>query len=302
VHPGNAPVHAAGSTQFEIAETNRQFKQDTEDHLLYLQVTNELRQQLLTSIPGRYLSVLEDPIYGYSDVSLQAMLAHLVVTYGTIKQQDIEDNRLKLTAPWNLEDAIESLWNRIADVQRFALQAGQALPDESAIFLTLEVFSKTGLLPLAIRDWNKKSTPDKTLANFKIHFTAEIDEYNLQLTAKTAGYHGAHNATVIETSPDAPTNSANATSTNLPATIPHITTGDTIMYYCWTHGLGKNQAHTSNTCSNKADGHQDHATATNMMGGNDRIMKPRPSGTAGRGGRGPGRVAGIRRAPPSPTT
>jgi hypothetical protein len=37
--------------------------------------------------------------------------------------------------------------------------------------------------------------------------------------------------------------------------------------YCWTHGHQCSQHHTSATCSNKAAGHKDDATAANTMGG-----------------------------------
>jgi hypothetical protein len=40
--------------------------------------------------------------------------------------------------------------------------------------------------------------------------------------------------------------------------------------YCWTHGHRVNQMHTSATCSRKAAGHQDLATASNTMGGSEK--------------------------------
>ena len=36
--------------------------------------------------------------------------------------------------------------------------------------------------------------------------------------------------------------------------------------YCWTHGYHVGNKHTSETCQNKAPGHQDHATRNNTMG------------------------------------
>ena len=42
--------------------------------------------------------------------------------------------------------------------------------------------------------------------------------------------------------------------------------------YCWTHGL--NKTHISINCTHKWEGHQDSATATNMMGSNNSCMKP----------------------------
>jgi hypothetical protein len=40
--------------------------------------------------------------------------------------------------------------------------------------------------------------------------------------------------------------------------------------YCWTHGHQCNKHHTSTTCSNKAVGHCNDATASNTMGGSTR--------------------------------
>ena len=44
-------------------------------------------------------------------------------------------------------------------------------------------------------------------------------------------------------------------------------------YYCWTHGLGLNKAHTSKTRFEKAPGHQDEATFGDMMCGCNKNTK-----------------------------
>jgi hypothetical protein len=44
------------------------------------------------------------------------------------------------------------------------------------------------------------------------------------------------------------------------------------LFYCWTHGLSKNQAHSSKTCKNKVKGHKnDAATLDDCMGGVNHI-------------------------------
>ena len=54
-------------------------------------------------------------------------------------------------------------------------------------------------------------------------------------------------------------------------------TGETpgAKYYCWTHGLSDNKDHTSRPCTNKATGHKEDATLSNMMGGNNTIRRKR---------------------------
>jgi hypothetical protein len=88
---------------------------------------------------------------------------------------------------------------------------------------------------------------------------------------------------------DTVTTAATATSTlatNSSTGPSSIRTNNNVtMYYCWSHGLGKNRAHsTSKSCTRKGDGHQNTATADNLMGGSNRIMNradSRPSRLAG---------------------
>lgn len=41
------------------------------------------------------------------------------------------------------------------------------------------------------------------------------------------------------------------------------------IHYCWSHGFSNNPRHTSSTCRNKKEGHQDAATKDNRMGGSN---------------------------------
>ena len=92
-HPGTAPVHLATATQHQITETNHQFSHNLTDFYLYTSVREELKKQLLVAVPNRYLSILEDPIFGYADVTCNAMLTHLQTEYAQITNEDIELNR-----------------------------------------------------------------------------------------------------------------------------------------------------------------------------------------------------------------
>jgi hypothetical protein len=65
------------------------------DHCLFLTVAEELKKQILTAILPRYLHILEDVDFGYSDVTSRTMFTLFQL------QEDIENNRKKLTEPWN---------------------------------------------------------------------------------------------------------------------------------------------------------------------------------------------------------
>jgi hypothetical protein len=59
-----------------------------------------------------------------------------------------------------------------------------------------------------------------------------------------------------------------AKQNNKPA---YISNEEVTLFYCWTHGLSKNVAHTSQTCESKATGHYDDATLENCNGGINKI-------------------------------
>jgi hypothetical protein len=301
-HPGDAPVHIAGATQHQITETNRQFKHDLNEFYLYISVREELKKQLLIAVPHRYLSILEDPVFGYADVTCHTMLTHLQTEYAQITNEDIELNRAKLSADWNPDDPIEELWLRIQETQRYATAANEAISDAAAIRLTLTVFERTGLFGTVTEKWRDRPDVEWTMSNFKTHFIKGNKERIRKLTAKAAGYHGANAAetptdldtiisrlTTLTNETDATlataataTSSISTSNSSGPASIH--TNNNITMYYCWSHGLGKNRAHTSASCSRKMEGHQDAATADNLMGGNNRIMsraEQRPSRQAG---------------------
>ena len=267
VHPGNALVHIQeGTTGPAITETNRRFKHDLVEHLLYQTVTEELKQhQLLAAVPTRYLSILEDADYGYSDISIIEMRTHLRTTYATIEPEEIECNPNALTGTWNPDEPIEDLWNRLQEIQRFATDAQEPITDAAALRLTLGVFEATGVLTTAAEKWRDKPQVDWTMVNFQVHFTKANKDQARKLTAQSAGFHGANSAVTV-TPPGAA--SVVPGSNVIPA-------GGTVYYYCWTHGLGKNGLHTSATCKNKGEGLKDSATANNMQGGTQRLMTRR---------------------------
>jgi hypothetical protein len=145
--------------------------------------------------------------------------------------------------------------------------------------LTVIALETTGVFDTGIHDWRVlKPEGDKTLGNFKIHFADENEERLRKLTAQGTGFHGAHLATEptapVVTPTTAQPSQATAIAANATGGI-HLNNGVT-MYYCWSHGLGKNRAHTSATCTNRRKGHKEAATADNLMAGNNTIYKYNP--------------------------
>ena len=206
---------------------------------------------------------------GYSDVDAVDMIKHLEKKYATITSDDIERNRATLSAPWNPDTEIEDLWLRINRAQLFSLDADDnnthKISDAAAIHLTLAMFEKEQLFITYCDTWRDLDKSKRTYTMFQEHFEKANKGRLRKLTADRAGYHGAANAAQEQQPPVIPAAPAGGVLVN----------GGCHMYYCWTHGLGKNRSHTSTTCTHPAEGHIQDATANNMKGGNNRIMTGR---------------------------
>ena len=275
-HPGATVTHPqANPTAAQIAENNRIYNATLDELKLATDVVNALKNQLVTAVDSLFLDDLEDADFGFANVTIPAMLAHLQTMYGKLTRAELEANRTSIATAWNVDVPIQQLWKNLKEIQRVASEGGEALADNTVMELTYTMFEKTGVFTDACNAWRRKAEADKTMANFKTHFNAEDEDRVQKLTAAQAGYHGANAVTPLPATEAHPASSDTASAATI-AGPPHVIANDGVkMYYCWTHGLGLNPNHTSPTCKNKAEGHKDDATVTNMQGGCTTIMTGR---------------------------
>ena len=280
IHPG-PPPDAVG-TASTIAVAIRNYNDALAAVTLYNSLSAALTSQILTAVNPSFLSALEDPDFGFGDVTPLAMLTHLRAEYGTMTPEELERNRAALSEAWNFDDPIEDLWAKLANIQRVAILGNVPIPEITIVTLTLAMIEKTGLLATTTEKFRLRPVSEWTIALFKSEFQLGNKERIRRLTAGTAGFHGAHHAAAPPTAVT-PNNASASAAAVTPAPIPnalaasrHVTVKGGKMYYCWTHGLGPHRNHTSATCHRKAEGHKDNATAFKMQGGNNTIASGRP--------------------------
>ena len=277
VHPGDPPP--AIGTAAIIGVALRTYADALADLATYNNLSAALTAQILSAVNASFLSALEDPDFGFSDVTPRQMLEHLRTEYGTLTPEELEKNRAALSEPWNFDDPIEDLWAKIVNIQRVAAFGAVPIPDITVITpLTLAMIEATGLLATTTEKFRLRPVAEWSVATFKADFIMGNKERIRRLTAGEAGYHGAHNA-VTPAPTLLPTAAAAAVTPTPPLPPPaarHVTVEGGRMYYCWTHGLSSNRNHTSLTCLNKGTGHIDDATAFRMRGGNNTITSGRP--------------------------
>ena len=81
IHPG--PPAAAVGTATGVAVAICVYTEQLADVMLYNNLRAALTAQILTAVNASFLSALEDPDFGFGDVTPFAMLEHLRTEYGT---------------------------------------------------------------------------------------------------------------------------------------------------------------------------------------------------------------------------
>jgi hypothetical protein len=272
VHPGPHVEYPPNATSAQRADANRAYDTAVEDYERQEYVHNLLRQLVNKAVEPMYLMPLRTTVVGLGRVDMDSnlihirdILAYLVDNYTTITAAEIESNRASLLSAWSPDQPIQALWNRHLEIREFAEAAGEPLSDRTMMDQTLALLTNIGhgSFQSAMDAWRRRSAADKTYANFVEHFTAEHAALQEQRTTSAAGYHHANaaGAAAPPLVPPAP-HLAAASGPSVAPSNPFevVCHGGFKMHYCWTHGLGLNPQHTSQSCNNPGDGHVRTAT------------------------------------------
>jgi hypothetical protein len=254
--PGIQAPAPAAATAMQITQANCLYDSNVTRFEMHNNVCPELKCMILAAIGDKYVSTLQHPLLRYAQVTVEALLQHLTDTYSEITQEVLENNRSKMSAEWNPDDGIETIFTRITDAQQFAAAAGDdhIILASTAMYLALTAIDNTGVFLEPCADWRKHHLAEQMLANFTADFTHAWKERNRRISAKAAGYQAQNISPAVSSKPDVNVNGIN-------------------MYYCWSHGLGFNSNHTSCTCKTKKDGHRDDATIRSRKGGSNMIWE-----------------------------
>jgi hypothetical protein len=265
-NPGAAPVHPPQATQAIITETNRQFLADLNEFRTYNTTEAAIKKLLITAVPATFINHVRDEMLGFANISVLTILTHLDTTYGKLTTDDLDLNMANMHQDWNPSTPLETLFEQIRKCRAFAADT-DPISESTAVRAIIQNLEKTGAFTDAIRDWRKRADVDKTLANLRTDFTHADRERQRHLTSQSAGYHNS--AVALQ-------------NIALSATTPPTTNSRTLAiaqkptyHYCWSHGYGPNQDHTSASCKFPAVGHRNDATVLNMLGGCNIIHRKR---------------------------
>jgi hypothetical protein len=159
----------------------------------YHNVDQAIKKLIIESFDNTYLNALSDEIVGYANCTSLQLLTHLLTYYDMIAPTEVTQNYEHLNTPYDPNQPIKTLFQKIQDARAFAVAGDQ--PYGAAMIVNFEytlVFN-TGLSPDACRAWQSRVTAAKTWAQFKIDFATAHREFRLtNQTAQQSVFHSAN--------------------------------------------------------------------------------------------------------------
>jgi len=130
-HPGPAPQHATGANAAARAETTCLYDTCLKELATAVTVTEENKKQILAAVDHIYLATLDNDVFGFANISVDAMLTHLRNTYATITWAELEGNRASIATIWSPEAPIEILWECLRKIQLLSMVGNNPLSDNA---------------------------------------------------------------------------------------------------------------------------------------------------------------------------
>jgi hypothetical protein len=124
-NPGPSAAVVAGMTAAVIAETTRLHREATQVYRTYHNADQAIKKLLIEAFDDAYLNALFDEIVGYANCTSLQILTHLLTYYTMIAPTELTQNYERLNTPYDPNQPIETLFQKIQDARAFAVAGGQ---------------------------------------------------------------------------------------------------------------------------------------------------------------------------------
>jgi hypothetical protein len=147
----------------------RQFNYDSYYWREHYNVQQALRNLLIKAVDDVYLAPLKNEFMGYTNVSVNTMLAHLFDEYGVIGSNEIYFNEKRFNEPWDGNAPFETIIGRIDKCVDFAIAAKIPYSAEQILFQAELLVLRTGMFNDNMKEWNHQPKADRMYGQFKTH-------------------------------------------------------------------------------------------------------------------------------------
>lgn len=276
--PPEDPVLPAGATGPQIANINRQHKEQLEKYHHYQRFVAWAKTALLAAGDDEFFEELKQGTSGYATVSLRALIDHIRDEYDLYDADVRKQLNEQLNLPWE-GGKITTVIARINSVAAIYAGHNDNLTEMQKCDALHNAVRAHGTLNKDCTKWTAKPVADQTWANCLTHFKAAYKAHKKEATTQSGGY--ANLATVTEAATHALDRNNNMFA-NMAATtqdhegriaaleqlIASSKSDPPAFDYCWSCGI---EDHSGKRCPKKKSGHKDEATGTNRMGGSSHV-------------------------------
>ncbi len=188
-NPGPYPLTVsadAATREKEVAE----HKAEIAEFETYLGVESAARKKITSAIDPEWLESIRHPQMGFSHLTPKQLIDHLRTVSTDPDFSDVTNLMKQLTTPWDINENVVTKFARDDRTEQLLAKAQIAPMPELRLALALDSFKATGEYEIALGDWDKKPTADKTFANFRPFILKEYAKRSKpnNSTAKSAGF------------------------------------------------------------------------------------------------------------------
>jgi hypothetical protein len=146
-NPGPSAAVVAAMTAAVIAETTRLHQEATQVYRTYHNIYQAIKKLIVESFDDAYLNALSDEIVTYANCTSLQLLTHLLTYYAMIAPTELTQNYERLNTPYDPNQPIEMLFQKIQDDRVFAVVGGQPYGDTMIVNVACTLIFNTGLFP-----------------------------------------------------------------------------------------------------------------------------------------------------------
>jgi hypothetical protein len=158
-----------------------------------INVDQAMKIIMLEAYNNMYTSQPDDYLLQYANRSALEVLMHLNQTYGFINPTQLAENYNKMMAPINFQDPIKTMFKQIENGVHYANAGMQPYTEAQHVNIDFLLILNTGAIPDACREWQRRTSVNKTWADFRREFArTQREQRIISGTASGAGYHTAN--------------------------------------------------------------------------------------------------------------
>ena len=150
----NPDVIAAASTTTKFADIYKAYALERELYLEFVSAEQISAKLALDSMADLYYKTLKNVHTGYANVTLRQLLDHLVTTYAATNQFDLQNNKKKMTARYNPNAPIETMFEQIAGGAAYSESGDAPFTSKQIVYIALLCLAKTGVFNDDLKEWN----------------------------------------------------------------------------------------------------------------------------------------------------